>query len=332
MRDIIRGIAPFQIVFYAFPVLTISILLIFCERRKQLRMGDEIKFEDVESLSFFARMQFFAMCDKMLPELPELTNDKVFKHIFSAQTHPDRYEFLLNRLFKVDKKIRSSAANEGIALGEESNISISDDSVYTTDGYLIDMEMQAKPETVLGPGDHIKTTMDGVGFRIIFMKKSPAEFNDGYDDQRYIHIIEDEVCDTGLRIPRLCQKVYVQLDKALEVFRSKTYEPDEDTELLLWLSMIADVNAPDIIEAVKGNEALMKIREDLKVFSSKKGVREMLVREMAAEMDYNFAIREAEKRGKEKILIEQVSDGVVSEEYAAQKLNVSVEEFRAMCK
>ena len=63
---------------------------------------------------------------------------------------------------------------------------------------------------------------------------------------------------------------------------------------------------------------------------------ERILSEMLAELDYNTSMHDAVNRGeeigKEKLLLEEVSEGIVTEEYAAKKLNISLEEFRSICK
>ena len=55
---------------------------------------------------------------------------------------------------------------------------------------------------------------------VILMKNSPQAFKN-YDSPRYIHRIKTAISDTGMEFPLLRQIAFVQLDKALEVIKSK---------------------------------------------------------------------------------------------------------------
>ncbi len=135
---------------------------------------------------------------------------------------------------------------------------------------------------------------------VALMKESPAVFK-SFNSPRYIHRFKDAVSDSGIRIKMLRNIAFVQLDKALDMFLTKTYNEDEDVELLTLLAVLADPNNEDIKKAVYNNSFFGKIYDDANRFSQDKGVQNMLFEEELAIMDYNTSIHLAEKKGEDRI-------------------------------
>ena len=94
---------------------------------------------------------------------------------------------------------------------------------------------------------------------------------------------------------------FVQLDKALELFLNETYNKDDD------------------------------IRDEVMLFSRSKEVQAMLLDEDFARLDWNSNYQSGVERGLEQglnALISLVADGIITEEDAARRLNMPIEDFR----
>lgn len=133
---------------------------------------------------------------------------------------------------------------------------------------------------------------------VALMKESPKIFKD-FKSKRYIHRFKNAVSDSGMKIPTLRNIAFVQLDKALEMFLSGTYNKDEDYELFTLLALLADPNNEKVKESVESNHFFKKIYVDANNFSQDKEVQNMLFEEELALMDYNTSIHLAREEGEE---------------------------------
>lgn len=119
---------------------------------------------------------------------------------------------------------------------------------------------------------------------IILMKESPKEFKE-FEGNRYIHRITRAAADSGMTFRMLRQTAFVQLDKALELLLTKSYNEDEDVELLKLFAMMADVNNETLADILGSDEFLADIREEAMRFSLDKEVQPMLIEEEMAIWD-----------------------------------------------
>ena len=128
------------------------------------------------------------------------------------------------------------------------------------------------------------------------MVKSPKVFRE-FKSDRYIHRVKKIVTDTGMEFPALKQMAFVQLDKALELFLSDSYNKDEDIGLLKLLAMIADINNDKVKEMTLGDEMYDDIRKEVDAFSKDKEVQAMLLEEEMARADWVTGINAARREG-----------------------------------
>ena len=83
------------------------------------------------------------------------------------------------------------------------------------------------------------------------------------------------------------------------MFLNKTYNEDEDSDLLAVLAMIADINNEQVKERVKGSDFCNKLYKDAESFSQDKEIQMMTFEDELAIMDWNSAVNLAKKEGKE---------------------------------
>lgn len=277
-------------------------------------------------------------------KLPNLYSDIIAKKVFSPDEHPERLDFLLQRLMN-DENIETlhSAANEGPLQNMYSKKVITDIPAWLKDHRLADLEMQvAAQEYIVNRTDIYASEMlmiqysaekgqkkgelnysevDGV-IIVVLMKNSPKIFRE-FDSKRYIHRITVAEADSGIRFPLLRKMVFVQLDKALEEFLNEDYSKDEDFELLKMLATIADINNSKVKEATTGSTMYDNIRHEISNFSKNKEVQIMLTEEMLAEADINSmrsaAIKEGLEEGRAKGLEEGRAKGLEEGRAEGQK-------------
>ena len=94
--------------------------------------------------------------------------------------------------------------------------------------------------------------------------------------------MEEQLLESGLSEERKQMKkqmVFVQLDKALELYLSGTYNEDEDVELLKLFSLIADINNEKVTRETKGSKLFEDIREDVYRFTGSREVQQMILAE-----------------------------------------------------
>ena len=131
---------------------------------------------------------------------------------------------------------------------------------------------------------------------MIFMRHSSKPFKEEKTD-RYIHRFNKEVSDSGIEYKPLRQVVYVELDKCLKQFlRGKDGENDEELQLLL--SAMADINAKEVKERIQGSPFMMEIAGEVKQLAQSKEVQAMLLAEKYAIADTNAALSYAKNEGR----------------------------------
>ena len=118
--------------------------------------------------------------------------------------------------------------------------------------------------------------------------------------------------------------VFVQLDKALELYIKGNYNEDEDIELLKLFAMIADINNEKLKEETQRDDFFERIREDVFAFTRDREVLNMLTAEDFARMDYYTDISDAKKQGRNLGVEEGRKQGI--EEGRKEGIKLGIEE------
>ncbi len=255
--------------------------------------------------------------EKLIP----LFTDMMAKMIFSPDLYPERFDYIIKNVLD-DSEIMSegSMTNEPPLKSKNGKKMIFDISAWLKDGRAADLEFQTVAQQYIFNRMDIYTsgmlmlqfsTEDGqlkkeVNYKnakgvvsIVLMIRSPKVFR-VVNTGRYIHRIKSMDTDTGISFPTLRQIAFVQLDVALEQFINKTYNEDENVELLTLLAMVADINNAKVVEAAQSSDMLKDIYEDAKRFSGDKEVQAKMLQELKYELDeldYNANISEAREEG-----------------------------------
>ncbi|MCR4851094.1 MAG: hypothetical protein K5870_07515 [Lachnospiraceae bacterium] len=231
-------------------------------------------------------------------QLANVCYDAVAKHVFSPDLHPDRMDFILQHTMNQPRiNVLSSATNEPYLLSLNTKKTISDLPAWLKDHTLFDLAIQwDSQEFIFTRADIYASSMlllqytvendqpkKSIDFQningviiIVLMKESPKLFKN-YESPRYIHRFTKAHSDSGLEVPTLRQMVFVQLDKALELYLSGNYNEDEDIELLKLFALIADINNEKVVHESATNRLLQDIREDVFKFTRSKEVQQMLL-------------------------------------------------------
>ena len=278
--------------------------------------------------------------------LANLCRDVIAKHVFSPDLHPERMDFILQHIMKQPGlSVSSSASNESYLQNIYSKKTITDIPAWLMDHRLADLAFQVAPQEYIftradiyasnmlllqysaeagqPKGSITYENVNGV-ILIVLMKNSPRIFQN-YSSKRYIHRFTDAHSDSGLILPMLKQMVFVQLDKALEMYISQDYNEDEDIELLELLALIADINNEKVIEQSEDNDFIYHIREDVFKFTQSKEVQQMILAEDLAIMDWNsslsYAKREAAAEGRAEGRAEGLAEGRAEGQDMVMNLN-----------
>ena len=264
-------------------------------------------------------------------DLPPLYSDTIAKRVFNADVHPDRLNFLLQKIAKDDTiDVRSSASNEALRQSTGSKGMVSDIPSWLRDGRLTDLEIQNAAQSFIFtrvelyassmlllqysvPPGETKSSLSYGGVNevllVILMVKSPMVFRD-YDQKcdKYIHRFTSLRSDTGLSYPARAKMIYVQLDKCFDQFKKGGNAEAEDgrpDRLQKWLATIADVNDAGAAKAAAEDETLAGIRTEIYNMSQDKEVQNMLTQEMFDRMDRESyreqCIEEGMARGESKL-------------------------------
>ncbi len=281
-------------------------------------------------------------------KIPSLTSDVVAKHILSPDAHPERMEYILQGVMKdADIKVSSSASNESTLQNIHSKKIISDIPAWLTNHRLTDLEIQvAAQDYIFNRADiyasqmlllqysveegQTKSELNYANVKdvtiVVLMRKSPRVFRE-FDSKRYIHRITKAHADSGIEFDVLRKMAFVQLDKAFSQFIDESYEKDENYELLVMLSMLADPNNEKVQNAIKGNKMLEDMCNEASVFSQDKEVQAMMLAEELALADWNANSTARLNEGRIRMLCELVEEGDLTIQRAAQKADMSVDKF-----
>ncbi len=253
--------------------------------------------------------------------IASLTSATMSERLFSPDLNPKRFDFIMQRVMKDPTLISECSATNTPALEfADAKKIITDIPAWLKGGCYANIEFQVvAQEFFLNRMDiyssrmllfqystnkgQLKSELDyrnvnGVTI-VALMKESPELFQK-FKSPRYIHRFTNAVSDSGLKIPMLRNIAFVQLDKALDKFLTKTYNKDEDIELLTLLALLADPNNEAVRKATRVNEFFEGIYNDANRFSQDKGVQNMLFEEELAILDYNTSIHLAEEKGEAK--------------------------------
>ena len=251
-----------------------------------------------------------------------LTSDTMAKRLFSPDVHPERFNYIMQKVMgdpTID--VSHSAANEFPGFFNDAKSCIVDLPAWLKDFRLVNMEIQVAAQEFAydrfdlyssnmlllqysvgeneAKGDRDYENLEEV-ILVALMKKSPDFLKEAQTDQ-YIHRFTDIVSDTGIRVSLLRKIAFVQLDKALEQFLNKTYNEDDDLEFLLELSMFADLNNPVVKEAAMEYGSLSTVYLDAIRFSADRNVQMQYIIDRFAIEDERFNRRKARQRGEERI-------------------------------
>ena len=278
-------------------------------------------------LSEHEKNEFCAMIHGEL--LAKLYSDIVAKHVFSPDVHPERMDFILQRTMKdASIKVEHSAANESNLMTRYSKKTISDIPAWLKDHRISDLEIQAAAQEYIFNRtdiyasnmlllqysvevDQPKSEVDYLNVHgaiiIVLMVNSPAIFKNNLS-KRYIHRITKARADSGMEFPMLKQMVFVQLDKALELYMNDSYNEDEDVELLKMFALIKDINNEKL--AAEGNAMFDAIKKDVYDFTRDREVQQMILAEDLAIMDWNSNMRVAREEGFTQGVSQGISQGI----------------------
>ncbi len=247
-----------------------------------------------------------------------LTSDTMAKRLFSPDTHPERFNYIMQKVMgdpTID--VSHSAANEFPGGFKDAKSCIVDLPAWLKDNRLVNLEIQAAAQEFAynrfdlyssnmlllqysveegeAKSDRDYENLNEV-ILVALMRDSPAFLKEAETD-RYIHKFTDIVSDTGIKTSLLRKIAFVQLDKALEQFLSKTYNEDEDLEFLLELSMFADLNNSEVKEAAMEYGSLSTVYLDAIRFSDDKNVQMQYICERFAIEDERFNRNVAKRKG-----------------------------------
>ena len=103
---------------------------------------------------YYQEEQYLAI--REVKELIPLTKDFVYKKIFSASTHPKRYEFLMQHITGDSSiEVLSAAANELPAYWINAKKMILDEPVHCKNQGLANIEMQVKAQNYTGARSYL---------------------------------------------------------------------------------------------------------------------------------------------------------------------------------
>jgi hypothetical protein len=143
-------------------------------------------------------------------------------------------------------------------------------------------------------------TVKGV-LLLYLMKVSPKKFKD-FETDHYIHRFKEYTADSGLTYLPLVQKVFVQLDKCLEQFLEGE-DGENNQQLQLLLSLLADSDNSNILDAAQKCTMLKDMIEEARMFVQRKEVQMNLLEEKFYEADLNaakaYVRKEAREEGRE---------------------------------
>ena len=276
--------------------------------------------------------------------LPSLSADIIAKKVFAPDEHPERLQKMLRDLTGDDGiVVGDSFRNEGYIQSESSKKVIFDIPARLLDGRISDLEVQAAAQEFIFERADIysaellmmqysveegqkKSELDYGNvcgtLVIVLMKESPDLF-ESFPSERYIHRFCRRQADSGLSYQPLSHIIYVQVDKCFAQFREGT-DGENNKELQLLLSMIADINDEKVRWQSKGNKMMEDIYEEVFRISQDREVQAMWFAEKYVDADWNAAKEYQRRKGKKEMALELLKNGVAPDIIAASA-EVSVE-------
>ena len=259
-----------------------------------------------------------------------LSSDIIAKKIFDPNEHPERLQKILREITKDSNlTLEGTFRNEGYIQSETSKKVIFDIPARLLDGRISDTEVQVTPQEFIFQRADIysaellmmqysveqgqnKSELDYRKVRgtlvIVLMNESPELF-EGYRTDRYIHRFVKMHADSGLSYDPLSQTIYVQLDKCLAQFREGR-DGEDNRELQLLLSMMADINDEKVKAEIKNNLILEDIYKEVSRLAQNKEVQMRWIAEKYAAADWNAAKEYERRRVIKEMSVELFKKGV----------------------
>lgn len=280
--------------------------------------------------------------------LPSFMSDVMAKRLFDADSHSDRFEYLLRKVSGDSSiKVGNAYRNEGYIQSLGAKKVIFDMPAWLIDGRLGDLEFQVSAQSFVfqrgelygsnllmlqySVGENQKKTEFGYedikGVVFVMLMRQSSEIFRRFVSDRYIHRFISQTADSGLTYDPLVTSVYVQLDKCLEQFR-KGKDGEDNHKLQLMLSLLADSNDPMVLKEAGKDPMLSEMVEEARESAQKKEVQAMLLAEKYAAADINAMKSFERKEGGNTMLYALVSKGKLSVKDAAEEANVTEEIFR----
>ena len=251
-------------------------------------------------------------------KLPELSSDIIGKAVFNADIHPERVKYLISELAG-DKtiEVKGSFSNEGAVQSVYSKKMLFDIPAKLSDLRIAVVELQkVKQQFFAKRSDLYKSNMlllqysvnkgqkkenidydDVKGVILIFLFCKSPDLLAEYETTHYIHRINEQITDTGIKVPALDTVIYVQLDKCLEQFKNHM-DGENNRELQQLLCMIADINDEAVKESAKESRFLSEIYNEVGELSKEREVQMTILSEEMEKMLYEeemAALRKAAK-------------------------------------
>ena len=303
----------------------------FCSQEEVVqRMKENGCYEKFEELSRQGRRELIDFCTgkTLLP----LTYDKIFKKVFNCEKHPERLEHFLSSILGFEVKILTILPTESEQMNKEGSILIMDILVKSTDGKLLNVEMQRLPysfngkrvscymaDLVMRQYNQIKSELKRKKFTysmlkpvycIVLFEKSGGAMSDLPD------IWEDRgkiVFDSGLEEEFLENIHYIELDKFRKNVQTITNEKE------CWLSLFS-ADTPEKIQQV------MSVSQEMFDIV-------LEVAEYAAEIEevidmFSEALRILD-RNTEQYMIDQAVQEIVELKEARKEYEEQLEKYRS---
>ena len=265
-------------------------------------------------------------------KLPSLYYDIISKKIFDPDEHPERLSRLLKMITNDNVEVLSSFKNEGFRQSIDGKKVVFDIPSKLVDLRVADLEVQVSPQDfIFERGDIYSSDLllmqysvqpeqdkSELNYKnvngtllIVLMRKSPRIFKE-FKSNNYVHRFVKRTADTGLTYSPLSQIIYVEMDKCLEQL-CENIDGENNKELQLLISMIADINNPKVMSAIDENKFLKDIYTDVYKMSQNKEVQAMILAEKYADADYNamksYARREGLEEGRAEGRAEGIAEG-----------------------
>lgn len=232
-------------------------------------------------------------------QLPSLMSNVIAKEVFGVTEYMERIEYLLRELTGDNRiTITKEDIEEGrikIVKAKNNIIDVSENYRQSNKGfYMEEMFCSLQPEELdfssalelqylmdknryKQQGDYL----DGADIiRVFLMKRSPKRFQE-HPSEKYIHRFKPIQADTGFSFG-LKMEICVQLDKCLEQFQ-KGVDGENNPELQLLLTMIADINNEKAKSVAEGTKMMNEIYTQITKLSKQRDVQIAMLAELFAD-------------------------------------------------